>query len=385
MLAGIRRRLTYANVIATIAVSAALGLGGLALGASEASAGQVSCGDTITADTTLLGDLVNCPNNGIVIGADDITLDLDGHRIDGDGTEFPGCDPMTEPCDLGIANEGHDGVTVRDGSVREFGIGVLVGGARKNRVLNISSSRHDAFGAAVGGSSRSLIRGGSFSHNIAPEGDGIGVFGCRHLRIVDNEIRRNPGPGIHVFDSTENLIKGNRFLDSSPGIFLEADRNQVRGNRIVGDGGILALGNRNVIVRNRVSEGGDIGLERGHANRIARNVVVDSRGRGIRLGLDQPEQLGGGNNRVLWNRVRGSARAGFLVADEDDHSVLRGNVAVGAGADGFRVSNPSTKLTRNRAFRNADLGIQAVSGVIDGGGNRAHGNGGPAQCVNVAC
>ena len=227
----------------------ALAVAGLiAFGAGQASANHVSCGDEITADTALDSDLVNCANNGIVIGADDITLDLNGHRIDGDGTESPGCDPKTEPCDFGIANEGHDGVTVRDGSVREFGIGVLVGGARENRVLNISSSSHDSFGAAVGGSSRSVIRGGSFSRNIAPEGDGIGLFGSDHIRIVGNQIRRNPGPGIHVFDSTENLIKGNRFARND--IFLEGNRNRVTGNRSVrADLGINVSGNRNVIAQ----------------------------------------------------------------------------------------------------------------------------------------
>ena len=41
----------------------------------QASAGHVSCGDTITTDTTLDSDLLDCPSNGIVIGAADITLD----------------------------------------------------------------------------------------------------------------------------------------------------------------------------------------------------------------------------------------------------------------------------------------------------------------------
>ena len=39
----------------------------------------------ITHNTTLHTDLVNCPDNGIVIGADDITLNLNGHVIDGAG------------------------------------------------------------------------------------------------------------------------------------------------------------------------------------------------------------------------------------------------------------------------------------------------------------
>ncbi len=58
---------------------------------------------------------------------------------------------------------------------------------------------------------------------------------------------------------------------------------------------------------------------------------------------------------------------------------------VGSGRAGIGVGSPSTKLTKNRAVRNDGLGIKAVEGVIDGGGNRASGNGDPRQCVNVKC
>jgi hypothetical protein len=44
-----------------------------------------------------------------------------------------------------------------------------------------------------------------------------------------------------------------------------------------------------------------------------------------------------------------------------------------------------SKLTRNSAFHNRDLGFEAVAGTIDGGGNRAHGNGNPAECTGLAC
>src|SRR5215208_1843011 len=67
------------------------------------------CGDTITTDTTLHHNLVNCPNNGIIIGADNVTLDLNYHTVDGDGTPASGCDPNTEFCDVGVVNFGHDG------------------------------------------------------------------------------------------------------------------------------------------------------------------------------------------------------------------------------------------------------------------------------------
>ena len=59
------------------------------VGGGQALASDVGCGDTITTDTTLDSDLVNCPNNGIIIGADNITLDLNGHTIDGDAAGRP--------------------------------------------------------------------------------------------------------------------------------------------------------------------------------------------------------------------------------------------------------------------------------------------------------
>ena len=67
--------------------------GVLALASTAGASTDVSCGDTITTDTTLHHNLVNCPNNGLVIGADNVTLDLNYHRIDGDGTPATGCDP----------------------------------------------------------------------------------------------------------------------------------------------------------------------------------------------------------------------------------------------------------------------------------------------------
>jgi len=65
--------------------------------------------------------------------------------------------------------------------------------------------------------------------------------------------------------------------------------------------------------------------------------------------------------------------------------VLLRNLAVHSGDDGIDVRAPGTTVTRNIANDNHNLGISAVPGVIDGGGNQAAGNGDPAQCTNIAC
>ena len=64
---------------------------------------------------------------------------------------------------------------------------------------------------------------------------------------------------------------------------------------------------------------------------------------------------------------------------------MKDNTAVGTGDDGFDVNNRTTNLTGNRALRNPDLGIEAVRGVLDGGGNVARFNGDPRQCLNLIC
>ena len=189
-----------------IAVLAACSVSSVAVG-QEAPPG-LECGDTITADTTLDRDLADCPSNGIVIGADDITLDLNGHTISGDGKPVRRC-RRDQICDVGVANDDHAGVTVRGGSVRGFAIGVGVFRGRNDRFVELDSSRNQFFGFVIGGSSRTVIRDSSGHDNPRPDGDGIGVYMSHDLRIVHNSFRRNGQPGMHIKDSTRILVKGN--------------------------------------------------------------------------------------------------------------------------------------------------------------------------------
>jgi parallel beta-helix repeat protein len=367
--------------IVSLALVAAMALGG-----GPALATHLSCGDTVTADTTLDADLVNCPNHGIVIGADDITLDLNGHQIDGDAAPAAGCRPRRELCDVGVVNAGHDGVVVRNGSVREFDSGVLVGGARHNRVVGINSSRNRFFGIVLGGAARTVVRDSSGNDNPAPDGDGLGVFGSHHLRIVDNSFRRN-SLGVHVEDSSNVLIRGNVFSrNPGPAILMQADRNQVRGNRCYRNASciIVGPGSRNVIAENRLFRDREgIAIEKGRGNLVARNVVLGVRTTGIRLGVEKPP-IGSTNTAVRGNLVRGTGGDAFQVSTHDVRSLLQANIAIAAGDDGFNVRSSSTTLEGNRALRNADLGIEAVRGVI-GSGNIARGNGDPRQCTNIFC
>jgi parallel beta-helix repeat protein len=387
----IRRYLTYREVAPTRAVLVAFlvsALVGLTIGGGQASAAQVGCGDTITADAKLHHNLTNCPNNGILIGADHVTLDLNGHTIDGDGTPTAGC-PVTDFCDFGVAFDHHDGVTVRHGSVREFESGVLAFRARHTHLLGVSASRNHFSGIAMAVCARSLVKNSSGDRSTFRDGDGLDLFDSHHVRILNSTFRHNAHTGIKPVGSTNSVIKGNLVArNGDEGLLMEGGEGfRIRHNRLVRNGGGITLGpgSRNVITQNRVFRGHEgIRIEKGHGNLVAHNVIVHARRVGIRLGIKHP-LLGGAHNVVRRNVVRDSRVDGFLVGKKDRHSLLKHNVAKGAGDDGFDIQSRSTTLTRNRAVRNADLGIEAVPSVIDGGGNRAHDNGDPRQCTNVVC
>ena len=86
--------------------------------------------------------------------------------------------------------------------------------------------------------------------------------------------------------------------------------------------------------------------------------------------------------------VIGSGRSGgdgFLVKGRARHTLLKGNIAAAAETTALTSRTATTGLTGNRALRNADLGIEAVLGVSDEGGNIASLNGDPFQCTQVPC
>jgi parallel beta-helix repeat protein len=265
---------------------------------------------------------------------------------------------------------------------------VFVVESRENRIVGISSSRNRLFGFLVAEAARTVIRDSAGHHNPVPDGDGIGVFASRHVRILDNSFRRN-ALGMHVSDSRGVLIKGNVVTrNRTEGIKLEGSRNQVRDNGCARNSAacvLLGRGNRNVIADNRsLRDVGGVVILKGRANLVTRNVVVRARINGIRLAFEEPG-LGGTSNVVRRNVVRGSRGDAYVVASRDRRSVLGGNLAIAGGDDGFDVDSTTAKLRSNQAIRNADLGIDAARGVIDGGGNRASGNGDPRRCLNVAC
>jgi parallel beta-helix repeat protein len=211
------------------------------------------------------------------------------------------------------------------------------------------------------------------------------LFGSDRNVITDGSFSSSGGQNASLHDSHDNRLERNNFSNSNGGALslLMSDHNTIRSN-MTG------------------SEAGGIELRYGSANLIEDNQGTGSFGGGPADGIDV---LYADQTTLLANRVgaitvmsstatavrnnlvteTGSWQEGIFVAADSRQTTIDGNQVRGFGLDGIDVDAASTVLTNNTANDNGELGIEAVPGVIDGGGNRASGNTDPAQCLNVMC
>jgi large repetitive protein len=394
--------------------------GFIVLDTGQAMASHLNCGDTITTDTRLVNDLVNCPNQGIIIGADDITLDLNGHTVDGDGTPVDPC-PENEPCDVGVDNlAGHDGFTIRGGTIQQFGVGIYsAGGAADSHLHRLAVRGNTEIGILVEESTDSVVAKSSMSHNgivglvvvnsrralisrnslSGSDGYVMFLYAVHDSRVQKNVLKRNAHGIALVGGSAGNTLRMN-LVTHSDGSSIDigegAEANRVSHNRLIdnGDGIILTDAFDNLISHNRVTGTGFFGapdtggfgilLDGGARNSLTRNIVTGGRGPAIYVTLLEAPSVAK-NHVISHNLATSNRKDGILVDSGAKGTLIEHNTLIRNGDDGIDVNVPATTLTRNTANRNHDLGIEAVRGIIDGGGNHAAGNGDPAQCTHIDC
>jgi parallel beta-helix repeat protein len=380
--------------------------------------GAIACGDVITTDTTLHADLVDCPNKGIVIGADGVTLNLHGHTIDGDMASD--C-PEEVVCDIGVDNvAGHDGLVLKGGTVQEFNVGVLASGDVTGvRLHDLSVSYNEYFGVIVEGSTDSVISDNTFIDNgicaliltgaqravvtgnsasgshgyafvFAPIVDGVVqdnvldnndhgilmVAGSSGDRVVHNTIRHTSGSSIDLGEGAAgNRVEHNRLIDNGDGIIgSDVHDNVISHNTVTGTGffGFQDTGGFGIV------------LDGAARTTLEANTVTGGRGPAIFVTTLEAPTVSR-DNVLSRNLVSSKLDDGIHVDSGATGTRIESNVANGSGDDGIDVEVPSATLRSNIANRNSDLGIEAAPGVTDAGNNRAAGNGNAAQCINVFC
>jgi parallel beta-helix repeat protein len=323
-------------------LAAAIALVALALAPGDALARHVQCGDRVTRDVRLDADLLNCPGNGLTIGADGITIDLGGHVVDGTGRG------------TGILNgqwsNGHRDVAVRNGTVRGFKTGLRSGG-RGTRIARLTVTRNAAGGIVL------RSRFCRVDHNLVKDnayGHGIFAGGASDCRIVANQISGHLGAGIQASRSRGHLIERNRVSD-----------NRQAGIMLAGTGGVR-------VARNTVAANAGPGIwlfDNATANEVRENTLAANE-RGIAI------TLGGTANRIEGNSVSGSREVGIRLSETGLGNRVTGNLVVMSGEDGIAVSeSPQAVVGGNSSHDNRDDGIDIETSDVMLFANVTAGNG----------
>ena len=169
----------------------------LALSGAPVAMADDLCGATILEDLILDHDLA-CPGDGLIAGANGITIDLNGYTIAGSGTG------------VGIAVTGRHDIRITGGTLRNFAVAIR-----------------------TSTSSGLLIDHNEFDGN--PEGIDLQA-GSIGNTIKDNAFRNSATRGIMLRGNTSaNDIKANTFSENRVGILVFAGTfNTLKENTISG-------------------------------------------------------------------------------------------------------------------------------------------------------
>ncbi|MEP6602770.1 MAG: right-handed parallel beta-helix repeat-containing protein [Spartobacteria bacterium] len=290
---------------------------GLALSASTSTAAVVTCGQTITQNTVLTNDLSGCTNNGIIVGADNITLDLNGHSVSGTAASGD---------QAGIVLVGRTGVTVKNGTVRSFDAGVFINGGSNNTVDSVNAIDNISY------ENGPLTRGG----------DGIFILSSRNNRILRNTVANNgPYSGIAIVSDADPNHPGDITGVSSGNVI---DSNTVNGNiqarqpnslaNTDNDGIRLEPGNTgNFVLNNRVNSNGLDGIElfARNTSTVVRGNIVTGNGfyrQTARRGDGINAFKGANDNLIELNQSSGNADNGIAIRLGALNNTVRNNTAV---------------------------------------------------------
>ena len=308
-----------------LALATGAWVGGTSGPALAAPVAITACGQVVTTDAVLTVDL-SCPTgDGVVVGASGITVDLDGHLVTG------------SPTGNGVNISSFDDVTVTGGLVSGFVTGVRV---------------FQAQGVTVTGTQIAVAPGALTS--------GV-VLGDAHDSTVVGSTITGGGIGVLVELGADNTVRANLLQESQQGVLVSTgSRTVISGNRVTGSGGGIVIGTTSTDTT------------------VAANVLATGVS-GIYV-----DPFGNTDTSIHDNVATDFASDGIFV-DAGTSTVTLADNLVARNNTGITVRTAATTITSNVATDNQALGIDAIAGVTDGGGNVAYANGDPRQCVGVVC
>ena len=344
------RRAAWTSLLSVAVVAASVGM-------AWAKPPVANCGQQITADFTLLNDVGPCDGPGLVVSGDNLTLNLNGHRVFGNADRGVGVEAS------GIVLRQTKGVTViggRDGArVDSFEAGVFINGGSGNAVMGVTIRDNIGQDPTVAG-------------NNAFFGDGVLVLSSSDNRIANNVITRNgfyDNVGVLGFGADRNVVQGNEVTEAQTfdirnfngtlgiGVFVSAafeDPSPTPGASVLD----------NKIIANTVSRNDGRGISNQSAlNGLVRDNLVESNGQAtFRECPDPPPYV----DACGVSELPGIGVTAGQLADRATHFVIERNTVRGNPL-GIIMSTNENVVRNNVLVDNPPWGFRSNGNMYVGG------------------
>lgn len=312
-----------------------------------------ACGDTVTASTTLTGNLT-CAGNGLVVGANNITIDGGNYTITGDRGLY----------DYGINNSsGYDSVTVKNLSVTNFNYGVYLFNSSGSTIQNITAYSNRFYGIyLLSSNSNTLTNNTVYSNELT----GIQLQGSSLNTLTNNTMSGN-GNNLYIY-TLGDLSKYNNTINTTnkvegKSVYYFYNNDGTAGSPLIYDGNVLSndigmfwcISCDYVQIKNAtLSTNNPIGVHFFNtSNSVIQNVTTNSN---TITGIDISGS--GGSSNTLTNNTVSFNNTGIALGSSS--STLTDNTVSSNSTIGISISNfgSSNTLTNNIVLNNGrDINI----------------------------
>lgn len=265
--------------------------------ATNPVAGQISISSCTTiessGDYVLTQDIDHQTGRCIIIDADDVTIDGQGHTISGATSE--------NPTQRGLLyTDGVSNLTIKNITVRDW---VEGWGLHLRNVTNLEVTNITALNCTVGATIRRGTEITLTDNTVSNCNGGIALAYPETGTVRNNSITENAAGGMSAYGFQDSEFVGNTIADNgSQGLYCDFfSDNKVRNNTLSRNG----------------RDG--LGLKRSDNNLISNNTILDNEHDGIDLLYDSS------GNRIVGNNVCGNGEQ--QINENDLENLIRGNSA----------------------------------------------------------
>ena len=278
---------------------------------------QCQCGDVLDRSQTMWYNL-ECPEDGLIIGADDIILDCNGFAIKGDGLGP----------DTGIFVQSFQNLKIKNCRVENFNFGVYANG--DNNIFENISANYNNEGVYVWRSNNNTFQSITTNYN-ARQGVEISDSDNNFLRSIIAD--SNGYSGIYILNSENNLFKSITSKNNARyGLYINTGKN---------------------LFQNIISNSNFFGFYINGKNNLFRNITANSNNEGLYLLRS--------DNNTFESATANSNRYGGVYLSASDKNIFQNITSNFNTYNGLYFSRSDNNVLSSSTFISNDVGIYATS------------------------